>query len=140
MKSHHRLLAIFLILLVVSVVYYVIQNGLLTNSLAALGFKPAKPAATPVSPYAGSVRLYFISAKSIADNNNYVSIKAFLPKDSYVDVSGWRLKTGLGVYLIPQAVDFNTAPGVMGDIYLKNGSILTVYSGKSPVGLNGRTG
>ena len=142
MKSHHKIFAIFLIIVVLGTIYYIASSGIVGDALSKLGihFNQKKAPAILISAYSGSVRLYFISAKSVADNNNYVTIKAFLPKDQYVDVTGWTLKSGLGSFVIPQAKDFNTAKGVLGDIFLKNGSALSLYAGDSPVGGNARTG
>ncbi len=108
-----------------------------------------KPAPTPpegftaaqLSPYYGEVKIGNVSAASSWSSLAQFSLTAsYGGSESPIDVTGWVLKSNRGGATIPTAAaDYNPSGfESSGDILLRSGDTLNVYSSVSPVGVNFR--
>lgn len=90
-----------------------------------------------ISPYFKQIR---ISASPGSPGfYSQITINANLPTTGgSLDVTGWLIKGNRGSLYISKAVDVYNPSGLTpeGDIYLKNGDNLTIYSTNSAVGVN----
>jgi len=92
-----------------------------------------------ISPYFGQIKLSaypgapgFYSQITLTGN--------FPVSGGSLNVTGWLMKGNRGSQYVPQAVDVYDPSGMtpQGDIYMKNGDMLSIYSNSSAIGINFR--
>lgn len=96
---------------------------------------PAGFTAKDLSPYFHKIRLTSIMPGWFSSQEQ---LTLYNGSGQTVDVSGWRLDANRGGVYVPKAVGVYDPSGLAGegDIRLKNGETLTLYSGSSAVGVN----
>ena len=143
----HPIIGILLVFAVIVAVAVVVRMPAVQNAaqdpifraiLSSFGIKPGEEVKT--SPYEGKIMFDFVSlGVSGAENTGaYVRLRMEGVADEYINVTGWTLHSSKMSVQIPEARDLNTVPDVYGNIFLRKGSVLTIYVGESPTGENRR--
>lgn len=63
-----------------------------------------------------------------------ISLSSYLKQGDFLAVTGWVIKAKKGEYVIPRASGVYSSYSVPGDIVLKSGERVEIYSSKSPLG------
>ena len=90
-----------------------------------------------LSPYFHKVRLGSVSAGS-SWYVGRISLYASFSDSGTVDITGWLLKGNKGSQFIPSAVNLYDPSGLTseGDILLKSGGVVNIYTSESTIGRN----
>lgn len=92
-----------------------------------------------LSPYFHKVRFGSVSP-GYGGYTGSISLYPNLGEKESVNVTGWSIRGNTGSYFIPQAVKLYDPSGLAleGDLYLRSGEVVNVYSAASAVGKNFR--
>jgi hypothetical protein len=99
---------------------------------------PSGYTASQLSPYFHKVRIGSVSA-GFYNAYGQISLYAYFQNpDDFAFVSGWTLKANRGSQIIPRAVEIYEPHGLTpeGDIYLKSGDYLYIYTNTSAISRN----
>lgn len=143
--NQHLILGLVLIIFGASAVVILSRQASFTEAIAVplrtilSSFGVPSHGQISASPHAGSVAIDFVSlGVDPQGDETYVTVRVVKSPEGYIDVTGWTLRSFVASVRIPQAQDFQTATDVLGDIFLRDGSTLTLYAGESKGGDNRR--
>jgi hypothetical protein len=129
-----------LLLVVVFGVFFFISQSNLVDSLGLQdvfrGVGGTSSSTSSNSHNYQEVRIQFVSLGNGSSEPMVVSLRGN-PAGDGVNVSGWSLRTNIGTYAIPRAVNLYSA-SVEGlppeDIYIRHDGNVNIYSGSNPRG------
>lgn len=140
MSSHHFIFGLALVLVGAGALVFLLgQSSFITTLkapldtvLSGLGMETEKE--TSLSPYAGRVVIDFVSlGADVEGSETYIRLRVnpviTTSGGEYINVTGWSIVSSGPDVRIPKARDFQTASRSEGDIFLRGGSVLTIYAG-----------
>jgi hypothetical protein len=101
---------------------------------------PAGFTASQLSPYFHKIRFSSIWAGSYYSYGQISIRNTSYQGESPINVTGWLIQGNRGGQYIPQAVNVYNPSGLAapGDIYMKSGDTVNIYTSRSAIGLNFR--
>ena len=93
-----------------------------------------------LSPYFQKVRISSAFASNYSTYSSQINLYAYLSNSEKINVTGWRIKTNHGEFIIPQAVNIYDFSGFSfeQDIVISGNANIYLYSTRSPINLNFR--
>jgi hypothetical protein len=88
----------------------------------------------PVFGSASAVRISSVRLRNEFTPYSEVVLVANLARDERVNITGWTVKSNKGFFKIPRAQEVYSSGGTEGDIYLRSGDRVNLYSSQGPKG------
>jgi len=110
-------------------------SSLIPDYLIPSGFTRAA-----LSPYFQKVRISSAFASNYSGYPSQFNLYGYLSNSEKINITGWRIKTNHGEFIIPQAVNIYDFSGFSfeQDIIISGSANINIYSNRSPINLNFR--